>query len=141
MPAGLRARGTFFWLFCPISYRAATVYDAPMTSDTLKQLAETIRARRTASGEESYTRRLLDGGPEKCAKKLAEEAAETVIAGVSQDADALRAEAADLIYHLLVLLEARGVSLDDVLAELEGRAGVSGLEEKAARARDTEQAR
>jgi phosphoribosyl-ATP pyrophosphohydrolase len=88
-----------------------------MTRDVLKQLSETIRARRTASGDESYTRTLLDGGPEKCARKLAEEAAETVIAGVSQDKGRLKAEAADLLYHLLVLLEAREVSLDDVLGE------------------------
>ncbi len=107
-----------------------------MTSDTLKRLSETIRARRTASGEASYTRQLLDGGPQKCAKKLAEEAAETVIAGVSQDGDALTSEAADLLYHLLVLLEAREVPLDDVLGELESRMGVSGIEEKAARTKD-----
>jgi phosphoribosyl-ATP pyrophosphohydrolase len=106
-----------------------------MTRDVLKELAETIRARRTASGDQSYTRTLLDGGPEKCAKKLAEEAAETVIAGVSQDAGRLKAEAADLLYHLLVLLESREVSLDDVLRELERRMGTSGLEEKASRAK------
>jgi phosphoribosyl-ATP pyrophosphohydrolase len=107
-----------------------------MTSDILKNLAETIRARRTASSEASYTRQLLDAGPQKCAKKLAEEAAETVIAGVSQDASALTAEAADLLYHLLVLLEAREVPLEDVLAELESRTGTSGIEEKAARPKD-----
>lgn len=105
-----------------------------MTKDVLRQLAKTIRDRRAASGEVSYTRKLLDGGPETCAKKLAEEAGETVIAGVSQDGEALKREAADLIYHLLVLLEARDVPLDDVLAELERRMGASGLEEKASRA-------
>ena len=92
------------------------VYDAPMTDDVLKTLEQTIRARRSASGDVSYTRKLLDGGPEKCAKKLGEEAAETVIAGVSQDGGALKSEAAALLYHLLVLLEARDISLDDVLA-------------------------
>ena len=104
-----------------------------MTDDTLVRLAATIKARRTASGDKSYTRQLLDGGPVKCAKKLGEEAVETVIAGVHQDDAALKAEAADLMYHLLVLLEARGVALVDVLAVLEGRMGTSGIDEKAAR--------
>lgn len=104
-----------------------------MADDVLKTLMETIAARREVSGDASYTRQLLDGGVAKCAKKLGEEAAETVIAGVSQDDDALKREAADLIYHLLVLLEVREVSLDAVLAELESRMGQSGLEEKAAR--------
>lgn len=107
-----------------------------MSDDVLKALATTIRARAKASADTSYTRKLLDGGAERCAKKLAEEAAEVVIAGVSQDGMALTAEAADLLYHLLVLLEARGVPLDDVLAELTRRMGTSGLEEKAARDKD-----
>lgn len=106
-----------------------------MTDDVLKKLSQTIAARRAASGEKSYTRQLLDAGVEKCAKKLGEEAAETVIAAVSQDDGALRAEAADLLYHLLVLLEARKVPLEEVLQELEARMGQSGLQEKAARAR------
>lgn len=110
------------------------VYDAPMSDEILKDLAATIGKRRSAQGDTSYTRQLLDGGAERCAKKLAEEAAETVIAAVSQDAGALKREAADLLYHLLVLLEAREVSLDDVLAELESRMGRSGLDEKASRA-------
>jgi len=105
--------------------------------DILQQLAATIRVRAKADGDASYTRALLDGGAEKCAKKLAEEAAETVIAAVSQDEKAVTAEAADLLYHLLVLLQARGVSLDDVLAELERRMGTSGLVEKAARKKDS----
>ena len=107
-----------------------------MTDHVLKILEQTIRARRSASGDSSYTRKLLDGGPEKCAKKLGEEASETVIAGVSQDDTALTGEAADLLYHLLVLLEVREVPLDDVLAELESRMGQSGLEEKASRGKD-----
>ncbi len=102
---------------------APRVYDARMTENVLKRLAQTIRARRGASGDASYTRQLLDGGPERCAKKLGEEAAETVIAGVSQDDASLTREAADLLYHLLVLLEARNVPFDDVLAELESRMG------------------
>ena len=106
-----------------------------MSNDILSQLAATIRARRVESAETSYTRQLLDAGPEKCAKKLGEEAVETVIATIGQSNDALRAEAADLIYHLLVVLEVRGVALAEVLAELEKRMGQSGLAEKAARAR------
>lgn len=104
-----------------------------MSNDVLFRLAATIKARRAATEEKSYTRQLLDAGPERCAKKLGEEAVETVIAGVSQSDDALRAEAADLLYHLLVLLEARGVALEGVLAVLDSRSGQSGLAEKAAR--------
>jgi phosphoribosyl-ATP pyrophosphohydrolase len=104
-----------------------------MSDDILLKLAETIRARRAESADMSYTRQLLNAGPERCAKKLGEEAVETVIAGVGQSDAALRAEAADLLYHLLVLLEARGVALADVLAVLEARSGQSGLAEKAAR--------
>lgn len=104
-----------------------------MTDDVLVRLAATIKARRSATAEKSYTRQLLDAGPEKCAKKLGEEAVETVIAGVHQDSAALKAEAADLIYHLLVLLEARDVALDDVLAVLAGRMAISGVDEKASR--------
>ena len=95
----------------------------------LPALAATIHARREATVETSYTRRLLDGGPEHCARK----AIETVIAAVSDDRNALKREAADLLYHLLVLLEARDVRLDAVLHELSDRAGISGLAEKAAR--------
>lgn len=104
-----------------------------MSEDVLFRLAETIKARRSEGADKSYTRQLLDAGPERCAKKLGEEAVEVVIAGVSQSDQALRAEAADLLYHLLVLLEARDVALSDVLAVLESRTGQSGLAEKAAR--------
>jgi phosphoribosyl-ATP pyrophosphohydrolase len=104
-----------------------------MSSDTIQRLAATIHARRSALGEKSYTRQLLDAGSEKCAKKFGEEAVECVIAGVSQDDKALTAEAADVLYHLLVLLEVRGVELSAVLHVLEGRMGTSGLDEKASR--------
>ena len=104
-----------------------------MTHDVLKKLSETIAARADAGGDASYTAKLLDGGAERCAKKLGEEAVETVIAGVLQDDNALKSEAADLLYHLLVLLQARKISLNDVLAELEGPMGTSGLQEKASR--------
>ena len=104
-----------------------------MANDVLQQLAATIRARRTASADSSYTRQLLDAGPQKCAKKLGEEAIETVIAATAETPEALKAEAADLLYHLLVLLESRGVGIDEVLAVLDDRSGVSGLKEKAER--------
>ena len=94
-----------------------------------------MSARRCESAEKSYTRKLLDGGPELCAKKLGEEAVELVIAAVGQDDAALKAEAADLLFHLVVLLESRGIPLDDVLSVLAGRMGTSGLVEKASRAK------
>lgn len=105
-----------------------------MSDPVLSRLAATIRARRAETAEKSYTRQLLDAGPERCARKLGEEAIETVIAGVRGGAGDLTSEAADLIYHLMVLLEARGQSIEDVLAVLESRMGTSGLTEKAARA-------
>ena len=103
-----------------------------MSNDILERLAATIRARRTASGS-SYTRQLLDAGPAGCAKKFGEEAIETVIAATSESEDKLKEEVADLLYHLLVLLESRSVSLEDVLSVLERRSGTSGLEEKSSR--------
>ncbi len=106
-----------------------------MGNDVLLQLAETIKARREAASDSSYTRQLLDGGPARCGKKLGEEAVETVIAAMSESDEALKNEAADLLYHLLVLLECRGVAVSDVLSVLEGRVGVSGLKEKAERAK------
>lgn len=105
-----------------------------MSNDILERLAATIRARRTvAANGSSYTRQLLDAGPAGCAKKFGEEAIETVIAATSESEDKLKEEAADLLYHLLVLLESRGVSLEDVLSVLERRSGTSGLEEKSSR--------
>lgn len=104
-----------------------------MSEDILKNLAATIRARRQTPADESYTRKLLDAGPEKCAKKLGEEAAETIIAALVQTDNDLTNEAADLLYHLLVLLESRMVDFDDVLKKLKDREGVSGLKEKASR--------
>lgn len=104
-----------------------------MTDDVLKRLAATIRLRRVEPSEASYTSQLLEAGPEKCARKFGEEAIETVIAGIAQSPQSLKLEAADVLFHLLVLLEARGVAFDDVLVELERRTGTSGLAEKAAR--------
>jgi phosphoribosyl-ATP pyrophosphohydrolase len=104
-----------------------------MADDVLQRLAALISARRTESASKSYTRQLLDAGPERCARKLGEEATETVIAALVQDKQALTREAADLLYHLLVLLESKRVPLASVLSELESRLGTSGLAEKAAR--------
>ena len=103
---------------------------------TIHDLAATIDARAASAGEASYTRKLLDKGAEHCAKKLGEEAVETVIAAVENDRDHLIAESADLLFHLLVLLKSRGVKLEDVEAALGQRTNMSGLEEKAARKRD-----
>ncbi len=102
-------------------------------SDTLDRLQKTIAARRTADPDSSYVAALFAKGLPKIAQKVGEEAVETVIAALSHDAKALTGEAADLLFHLLVLLEAGGVHLSEVLAELDRREGVSGLDEKAAR--------
>jgi phosphoribosyl-ATP pyrophosphohydrolase len=99
----------------------------------LERLAAVIEARRGADPEGSWTARLLAKGPEKCAEKFGEEAVEAIIEAVKGDRARLTAEAADVLYHLLVMLAARDVSLDEVLAELERREGVSGVDEKAAR--------
>ena len=104
-----------------------------MSRFTIHDLAATIDARAASGGEASYTRKLLDKGPEYVAKKLGEEAVETVIAAVGNDRDRLVAESADLVFHLLVLLKSRGVTLEEVEAQLAQRTGMSGLEEKAAR--------
>jgi len=103
---------------------------------TIHDLAATIEARATAGGERSYTRQLLDKGPAHCAKKLGEEAVETVIAAVEGERERVVAESADLIYHLLVLLTSRGIKLEQVEAALAQRTTMSGLEEKASRKRD-----
>lgn len=100
----------------------------------LHRLAETIAARRSGDPDASWTARLLAKGPEACAKKFGEEAVEAVIEAVRGDAPRLTAEAADVIYHLLVMCAARGVGLAEIEAELARREGTSGLAEKAARA-------
>lgn len=106
-----------------------------MSDDVLQRLSVIIEARRTEPASRSYTRDLLDGGPERCAKKLGEEAIETIIAALGQDKRALTCEAADLLYHLLVLLASKRIALADVLGELASRIGTSGLAEKAARSK------
>ena len=100
---------------------------------TLDTLAATIAARKSADPESSWTAKLLAKGPEKCAEKFGEEAVEAIIEAVKGDRAALTAEAADVIYHLLVMLAARDVTLDEVLVELARREGTSGIEEKANR--------
>ncbi len=99
----------------------------------LHRLAATVQARKTADPDGSWTAKLLAKGPEKCAEKFGEEAIEAIIEAVKGDRDRLTAEAADVIFHLLVMLAARDVTLDDVEAELTRREGMSGLAEKAAR--------
>ena len=99
----------------------------------LDRLAETIEARRGESPDTSWTAALLAKGPEKCAEKFGEEAVEAIIEAVKGDREKLTSEAADVLYHLLVMLAARDVSLADVLAELERREGTSGIAEKASR--------
>jgi phosphoribosyl-ATP pyrophosphohydrolase len=99
-------------------------------NDVLRTLAAKIKARRTARPEDSHTRRLLDGAPVKPAKKLGEEAVETAIAALAQDDAALVAEAADLLYHLLVVLESRHITLDQVFGELERRMSATDLAQK-----------
>jgi phosphoribosyl-ATP pyrophosphohydrolase len=100
---------------------------------TLQALATTIAARKGADPDSSWTAKLLASGPEKCAEKFGEEAVEAIIEAVKGDRDKLTLEAADVLYHLLVMLASRDVSLDAVLAELSRRAGTSGLAEKASR--------
>jgi phosphoribosyl-ATP pyrophosphohydrolase len=101
-------------------------------ADVLARLAATIEARKGAEPSSSYTAQLL-ADPARAAKKLGEEAVETVIAAAQGDTAALAAESADLVYHWLVVLAAAGVHLDEVAAKLEAREGTSGLTEKASR--------
>lgn len=104
-----------------------------MTQFTLSDLEALVAERAAASPETSYTAKLLAGGPAKPAKKLGEEAVEAAIAAVQGDRAGLVSEAADVLYHLLVVLRGGGVELNEVLAELERRTAQSGIAEKAAR--------
>ena len=100
---------------------------------TLDDLFATIEARKGADPETSWTAKLLSKGPEKCAEKFGEEAVEAIIEAVKGDRAGLTAEAADVLYHLMVMLAARDVSFDEVVQELSRRQGTSGIAEKAAR--------
>ncbi len=99
----------------------------------ITRLAATIEARKGADPESSWTAKLFAKGPEKCAEKFGEEAIEAVIEAVRGDRARLTAEAADVMFHLLVMCAARGVTLADIEAELTRREGVSGIAEKASR--------
>jgi len=100
---------------------------------TLDRLEAVIQARKGADPDSSWTAALLAKGPEKCAEKFGEEAVEAIIEAVKGDRARLTSEAADVLYHLLVMLAARDVTLDQVLAELDRRQGRSGIDEKASR--------
>ncbi len=102
-------------------------------SDVLTRLAQVIEGRKTADPERSWTAKLLAQGPEKCARKFGEEATEAIVEAVKGDRQQLTNEAADVLYHLLVMLTSRGVAWQDVLVELERREGDSGIAEKARR--------
>ena len=104
-----------------------------MADFTIHDLERRVHERAKASPEVSYTRKLLDRGVAQCAKKLGEEAIETALAAVGEDRERLIAEASDLIYHLWVLLTARGIALAEVEEALAARTAQSGLDEKAAR--------
>ena len=100
---------------------------------SLDRLWQTVEDRRSADPDASWTAKLLSRGPEKCAEKFGEEAIEAVIEAVKGDRAALTREAADVLYHLCIMLASRGATLRDVLDELDRREGLSGLAEKAAR--------
>lgn len=100
---------------------------------TLEKLAATIAARAEGDPDSSWTAKLLAKGPEKCAEKFGEEAVEAIIEAVKNDPEKLTSEAADVLFHLLVMLQSRGVTLADVCTELDRRAGTSGIAEKASR--------
>jgi len=102
-------------------------------SDALGRLFATIAARKGSDPSKSYTAKLLAQGVEKCAKKFGEEATEAVIAAVQQDKTELAKESADVLYHLLVLWAASGITPEEVYTVLQSREGQSGLEEKASR--------
>ena len=102
-------------------------------SFTIHDLEKRVRERAQASPDVSYTRKLIDRGVAQCAKKLGEEAVEAAIAAIAEDRERVIGEAADVLYHLLVVLHARGIALAEVEAELGARTQQSGLDEKAAR--------
>ena len=99
----------------------------------LHELETTIAARKSADPDSSWTAKLLAKGPEKCAEKFGEEAIEAIIAAAKNDRENLTYEAADVLYHMLVMLAARDIALDDVLTKLARRQGLSGIAEKASR--------
>lgn len=117
------------------SQSRGAIQRAKMSKFTLADLEKRVHERAEASASESYTRALLDKGVAQCAKKLGEEAVETVLAALQDNKGQLISEAADLLYHLLVVLRARGVTLAEVEAELKKRTAQTGHEEKASRSK------
>jgi phosphoribosyl-ATP pyrophosphohydrolase len=107
-----------------------------MSRFTLDDLAAIVAARAGATAEKSYTKSLLEAGPARAAKKFGEEAVEAILAAAAEDRAALIRESADVLYHLIVLLRARDISLDEVMDELQSRTAQSGHAEKAARGQD-----
>lgn len=107
-----------------------------MAKFTLRDLEKRIQERAKASPDVSYTRKLLDRGAAQCAKKMGEEAVETVIAAAAESRERLIAETGDLLYHLLIVLHAREVSLEEIEVALAARQSMTGLEEKSARPRE-----
>lgn len=99
-------------------------------ANVLTRLARTIESRKGQDEEQSYAAKLFKRGPEKCAEKFGEEAIEAIIATVKGDTKNLKEEAADVLFHMLVMLSSRGVTLEDVMGELERREGTSGIVEK-----------
>lgn len=103
------------------------------TLETLTKLEALLETRKTADADTSYVARLYAKGPHKIAQKVGEEAVETAMATAMGDDNELVKEAADLLFHLMVLLKAKGMSLSDIASELARREGISGIEEKANR--------
>lgn len=103
---------------------------------TLSKLVETIAARSNDSSGKSYTAKLLSKGTIKCAEKFGEESIELITASLGDNGAHVAAEAGDVLYHFLVLLQSRGIPIDQVMAELEARTAQSGLEEKASRSKE-----
>ncbi len=101
--------------------------------NTLNDLSQTIAERAKADPDSSWTAKLLAKGPEKCAEKFGEEAIEAIIEAIKNNREGLISESADVLFHLLVMLQSRGVTLEEVLSELARRQGTSGIAEKAAR--------
>jgi phosphoribosyl-ATP pyrophosphohydrolase len=120
---------------CDVDLAGLSGFTVPM-ADTLAKLEQTIAERRKADPSSSYVAKLFAAGRPKIAQKVGEEAVEAVIAAMAGDGKQLVSESADLIFHLAVLLAEQGVSLKDVLAELDRREGTSGIAEKAARPAD-----
>jgi phosphoribosyl-ATP pyrophosphohydrolase len=127
------AADVLYHLTVMLAARDVTLDEVLADVTTLETLAHTIEARKSADPDSSWTARLLAKGPDKCAEKFGEKAVDAIIAAVKNDRENLVNEAADVLYHLTVMLAARDVALDEVMAELDRRQGTSGIAEKASR--------